>query len=389
MTPTPVADHYLPADRSDEIQRTYPLDLYMCTECGHVQLLDVVDPSYLFSEYVYKSSVSLGLLKHFADYADMIMEYVPLSEKSCVLDIGSNDGSFLKELKSRRVKVLGVDPARAIASEATASGIETIPSFFNSVLAREIRNDRGPMHVISANNVFAHSDELSDMAEGIRELLADDGVFVFEVSYLVDIVEKYLFDTVYHEHLCYHTVKPLKVFFSLHGMELIDIQRIPTKGGSIRVIVQLAGGPREVAPIVEELITKEVAEGYDQLSVYQKFAADIQSAKHELLDYLDVLIKQGKVICGFGASATVTTLLYHFELTDKLEFIMDDNPVKQKTFSPGCHIPVLSPSEGFSKNPDHVVLLAWNYWKPITEKYQDFRDKGGGYIVPLPKMKVL
>ena len=261
LEPIPIADGYVPAERLDEIQQRFPLEWFLCRGCGHVQLLQVVDPAALFANFNYVSTVSLGLVEHFRRTADELIRDHSLSAKTLVVDIGSNDGSFLRPFHERGISVLGVDPAREIARQATASGIETLPEFFDVPVARRLRAERGPAALVTANNAFAHSDNLGEMAEGVRELLAPGGSFIFEVSYLGDVVRKGMIDTVYHEHLAYHSVKPLGQFLQRHGLELIDVKGIESKGGSLRAVAQLAGGPQATAPSVAEFIAQEAAAG--------------------------------------------------------------------------------------------------------------------------------
>jgi predicted TPR repeat methyltransferase len=206
----------------------------------------VINPEILYGNYLYQTSISLGLVEHFRTYAEEVVRQVAPVPNALVLDIGSNDGSLLKAFKDHGLRVLGVDPAREIARKATESGVETIADFFTAKLAREIRKKHGPAAIITANNVFANIDHLADVAAGIRELLAQDGVFVFETSYLLDVLQKSLLETFFHEHLCYFSVRPLEAFFRRNGMELFDVKRVATKGGSIRGFAQLGGGPRKV-----------------------------------------------------------------------------------------------------------------------------------------------
>ena len=386
---SPVADAYVDAEHIRERQELFPLDLYLCRECGHVQLLDIVDPAILFGSYIYATSISLGLVEHFRVSVDSIMRRYPARAGSLAVDIGSNDGTVLRLFQALGLRVLGIDPASEIALKATASGVETLPSFFTSKLAREIAARHGRAAMITANNVFAHSDSLADMADGIRGLLADDGVFVFEVSYLADIVDKLLFDTVYHEHLCYHSIKPFVQFFHRHGLELVDVERLPTKGGSIRGYVQLRGAGRAVAPVVGELMAEETARGLDQPPLFQRYTYKIESIKQELLAFLKAQKAAGKRIAGFGASATVTTLIYNFELAPYLDFLVDDNQSRHGLFSPGCHLPVLSPDTLLERRPDFVVVLAWQYAAPILKKHARYREQGGVFVLPLPELKVV
>jgi SAM-dependent methyltransferase len=388
LAPTPLADAYVPAEYVDEVQEVYPLDAFLCHDCGHVQLLDVIDPEILFRKYLYTSAGSPGLVEHFRAFADDLFNRVSVPQGALIVDIGSNDGTLLKVCRDRGLRVLGVDPAEEIARQATESGVETLAAFFTSELATDIRTERGAAAVVTANNVFAHADDLADVAEGVRRLLAPDGVFVFEVSYVVDLVENMVFDFFYHEHLCYHSVKSLAAFLRLHGMELIDIERVATKGGSFRGTAQLAGGPREEAPSISRLIALEQSGGFDKAQRYKVFAADIDRAGQAVDELLRPLKSQGKRIAGYGASATATTLIYHFGLGPHLEFIADDNPDRQDLFSPGHHIPTRSPQDIYDREIDYVVILAWRFAQPIIEKHRPFRERGGHFLVPLPVARI-
>src|SRR5579884_1479557 len=254
LAPSAVGNDYLPEPRRQE---TFSLSLRLCRSCGNVQIEDVVHPDLLFRSYTYATKHSLGLLKHCQQAAADAARRAAAPAGSLVVDVGSNDGSLLAAFRELGYRVLGVDPAVDIAERATAAGLETLPEYFTAALAEEIRDRYGPAALVTANNVFAHSDRLPDMADGIRTLLAADGLFIFEVSYLLDIVQKMLFDTVYHEHLCYHSVRSLAAFFRRHGLELIDAERLPTKGGSLRGTVQRAGGPRPPSPAVAHLLEWE------------------------------------------------------------------------------------------------------------------------------------
>jgi SAM-dependent methyltransferase len=390
MAPSPIADAYVPKERLGEAQDTYPLDLYLCLDCGHVQNVDVVDPELLFRDYIYVTSSSPGLVEHYRRYVDEVTKRFTVKPGSLAVDIGSNDGSLLRFFKDNGAKVLGIDPARQIAEDATASGIPTLPEFFSERLANGIRARHGAAAIVTANNVFAHADNLADIVRGVRTLLADDGVFVFEVSYLVDIVDRFLFDTVYHEHVSYHSLLPLKRFFARLGMQLFDVQRIASKGGSIRGYAQrLPEGARPVAPLVDELLEVESERGFAGLDVYRRYGAAIQARKTALARVVDEQRAAGKRIAGYGASTTVTTLLWNFDLTKKIDFLVDDNPRKQGLYSPGCHIPVLPSQELYVRRPDWVVILAWNFAEPIINRHRRFLDAGGRFVVPLPEVRIV
>lgn len=384
-----IADAYLPPTQAAASRSRYPLDLYLCNECGHVQLLDVVNPSLLFGDYTYRTSSSLGLVEHFRKYADAVHALASPADDSLAFEVGSNDGTLLRFFKDKGMRTLGVDPATTIANEATASGIETISQFFSSELANSIAESHGKASIIAANNVFAHADGLGDIATGIQGLLATDGIFVFEVSYLVDIVDRLLFDTVYHEHLCYHSVKPLDRFLARHGMQLIQVQRLPTKGGSIRCIAQLSHGPRPVDASVSELLTLEATKQMDRPATFEQFASTINDAKDAVRRTLSELQSRGLRTAGFGASATVTTLLHHFELAEQLEFLVDDNQSKWGLLSPGHHLQVRSPQCLAEENIGCVVVLAWAYANNIMKNHRDFQERGGQFLVPLPSIELL
>lgn len=386
---TPVGNDYVPANRLEEDQPCFCMDLYRCEDCGNLQIRDVVNPDLLFRAYTYSTSHSLGLVDHFRQVAQEYMRRFNPPSGSLVIDIGSNDGSLLRAFKAEGMQVLGIDPAVSIAQTATENGIPTVPDFFTAPLAKELLKDHGPAKIITANNVFAHSDKLPEMADGIRILLASDGVFSFEVSYLVDIVQKMLFDTVYHEHLCYHTVRSLKSFFQRHGLELIQIDRIPTKGGSIRGTVQRQGGPRPVSPLIANLLGMEDAIGLHTPGIWARYRRQIDENKNQVNEVLNSLKSRGKTIAGYGASPTVTTLLHHYDIADKLEYLLDDNAVKQNTYSPGQHIPVYASEHLYKKPVDYVALLAWQYAQPIMKRHQKYIENGGHFVIPLALMQVV
>ena len=356
LEPTPPGDHYISHEQLDKIQETYPLNIALCTSCGHTQLLDVVNPNILYHDYIYETSISLGLSEHFERYADEVMKNVNPAKGSLVVDIGSNDGTLLKFFQKHGMNVLGIDPAHEIAKKATDAGIETLPTYFTTELARKIKKKHGPASIITANNVIANIDNLKDMIVGIKKLLAPDGVFVFETGYLVDLIENSLIDNIYHEHLFYYAVKPLKKFFQSHNVELIDVKRVPTKGGSIRGTVQLANGPHKVSSSVNELISLEERLKLDNSEGIRNFATKMDGVKDELVDMLNDLKSQRKTIAGYGASVGVTTLLYQFDLGGLLNFIVDDNKSKHNLYSPGFHIPIFSSDVLYEKKPDLSLI---------------------------------
>ncbi len=388
LTPTPPANAFVEEAAKDIEQPCFPLDVFFCGDCAHVQLLDVVDPAVLFENYVYVSGTSPSFVEHFDGYAKDITRRFKPPAGGLVIDIGSNDGTLLAAFKSLGLRVLGIDPARDIAARANEAGIETIADFFSPELAAEIRESHVSADIITANNVFAHADDLGGIVAGVRELLAPGGIFIFEVSYLADVIADTLFDTIYHEHLAYHSVKPLKRFFAEAGLELFSVVRVGSHGGSIRGMAGLAGGPHEADGSVAELIALEQEMGLDKAETFRNFAADIDDLGTRLKDLIDGIKAEGKSIAGFGAPAKATTLMYHFGIgANEMDFIVDDSPLKQGLYTPGAHIPVLPSDALYELRPDYAIILAWNFAEVIMDKHSAFLDAGGRFIVPLPDLK--
>ncbi|HEB85972.1 MAG TPA: methyltransferase domain-containing protein [Gammaproteobacteria bacterium] len=389
ILPSPIGDAFVPKQKIGEVQNLYPLDTYICLECGHLQNLDVVDPEILFRNYTYRTSVSLGLVKHFQKYAEAVVNELGIQKNSLVVEIGSNDGSLLKAYKALGMRVIGIDPAKTIAELATAEGVRTLPDFFSFSIAKKILAENGIVQVICANNVFAHADNINDIVKGIRMLLAPNGVFVFEVSYMPDIIDNFVFDTIYHEHVSYHALIPLERFFNRLDMSLFNVVRVATKGGSIRGFAQpMSTGKHKKTGCLKKMLDEENRRCISHPEIYRAFYQDIEKQKRIVLEYLDYAIAGGKTVGAYGASTTTTTLLYHFELQKRIQLIVDDNPLKQNLYSPGEHIPVYSSSVLYSTPPDIILILAWQYSTAIMKKHECYMKNGGKFVVPLPNLKV-
>lgn len=389
IKPSPIGDAYVTKENRDVEQPLLPLDLYQCKDCGHIQNIDIVDPEVLFRNYIYTTSTSLGLNEHFRQYSNSVKSRFGIAENSLVVEIGSNDGTLLKQFKSNGYRVLGVDPARNIAAHATKEGIATIPEYFNFEVASLIKEQNGQAKIIVANNVYAHTDDLSSVTKGVEFLLDHDGVFIFEVSYILDMIDNLVFDTVYHEHLSYHSIAPLKKFFTAHGLHLFDVEKVSTKGGSIRGYVQKKGGAYSEKKIISEMLEIEEKRNLHKPGIFQEFGKNIDNKKRDLLNYLECARKNGEKIVGYGASTTVATLMYHFDLSDKLLFIIDDNIKKHGMYSPGCHLEVKSSESLYQDPPESVVILAWQYAQHIIKKNINYLNAGGKFIIPLPKLIVI
>ena len=389
LAPTPPANEFVREEELGKPQGTIPLTLLLCRVCGHLQLAEIVDPERLFKNYVYVSGTSPVFIAHFAEYAQTCCSRFGLAERSFVVEIGSNDGTLLKQFQNFGVKdVLGIDPATEIVKAAVTAGIPTLEAFFTTDLARELRTTRRAADLVCANNVFAHAEDLGDFARAAAALLGPDGVFVFEVSYLADVVEKLLFDTIYHEHTSYHALAPLVRFFEAQGMRLFDAERVNTHGGSIRCFASLASSSHPNTPRLAELLQKERELGLETPAVYQSFKQRIRERGEGLKQRLAEIRGRGERVAGFGAPAKLTTLMHEFGLDRQtIDFIVDDSAWKQGRFTPGTHIPVVASSELGARKPAWCVVFAWNFADSIVKKQAAYLAGGGHFIVPLPELR--
>lgn len=387
ITPTPLADAYVTEAESTLPQPVFPLDLYQCRACGHVQLLDVVEPGAIFRHYSYFSGRSPGLVRHFRDYADQVLAATNPPDGSLIVEIGSNDGTFLRMFQERGMRGLGIDPAENVAQVANAAGIETWPVFFDAPTVDRILATHGPAQIVAANNVFAHTDDMAGMTAAIARLLSDDGVFVFEVSYLLDVIDHLLIGTIFHEHTGYHSVHPLEVFLARHGLELIDVQRVSIQGGSLIGTAQKCGGPRQGTGTVAALKAIEIERRLHEPATVRTLSTRLDELGRQTSALLRRWHSEGKSIAGFGAARGGTLILHHFGIGELLEFLVDDSPDKQGLFSPGHHIPVLPTSALRERRPDLVFILAWVHTRPIVQNYQWYREQGGCFVSCFPQLE--
>lgn len=383
---TPPANAFLKKEELNNKEDFFPLELNFCKDCTFVQLTHTVSPELLFKNYVYVSSTSPVFIAHFQDLADKVIKRFKLPKNSLVVDIGSNDGILLRPFKEQGMNVLGIDPAEKIATLATKNGIETLPLFFNKKVAGEIVNKRGHASIVTATSVFSHVDDLDEFVSGVKELLADDGVFIIEVYYLSSLLENNLFDTIYHEHLSYFTVKTITTLLNRLGLQVFSIETTDTHGGSLRVFAQKNNGPHQVDESIKKFMLAEENKKLYDSTTYFEFARKIDENKRNLLNLLDHIKSSKKTIVGYGAPAKGNTLLNYFEIDEKfLDYIVDDSPWKQGLYTPGTHIPVVSSEELSRKRPDYILILAWNYASPIMKKYKDFNR----FIIPVPTPRIV
>jgi len=389
MPHCPPVDNYRFADDPDIDLPGFPMDLYMCQSCGHAQLLDVVDPDILFGNYIYTSSSSPDLNDHFTAYANTLVQYAGLGDGDLVVDIGSNDGLLLSKFLSHGVRVVGIDPAAEVAKQAIAKGIPTVVSFINETACDSVRKDYGLANVVCANNVFSHSDDLIGFAKCVKSLLKDDGLFVFEVSYLRDLVENKVIDYVYHEHLAHHSIKALKSFFDSLDMTLIDVQRVVVKGGSIRCFASNQASRWAEKQIIGDMIAEEESRALYDPDTYSELKREMDAIGDRARAVLKTEVDAGKKVASYGASATATVINHMYDLNELFSFIVDDNAGRQGRLSPGFKTPVVSSDMLCDTMPSMTFISAWRFADMIIQRNQQYLEKGGRFIVPLPDFRIV
>jgi len=390
LGPTPLANAFLTEQQINTGEKFYPLDVYFCTNCHFLQLGHVISPLLLFQNYVYVSSTSKLFIKHFEQYAEKVYERLKLNSHSLVIDIGSNDGILLKPFKKLGTKVLGIEPAENIAKIARAEDIDTISEYFSKKLAHFVVKKYGKADIITANNVFAHIDDLDEVIEGLKILLKDNGVFIMEAPYLIDFLQKRYFDLVYHEHLSYWSVGALQTLFKRFNMTVFFVEKVAVHGGSIRVFVKKEEGHFPVDKSVKQFLLKESKMKLKDITTYLNFAQKVYENKVKLLLLLEKLKSKGKTIAAYGAPAKGNTLLNFFSIgTETLDFVVDDSKFKQGLFTPGKHIPVVPSQQLYEKKPDYVLILAWNFADSIMDMHKNYRKDGGRFIIPVPKPRIV
>jgi hypothetical protein len=385
----PPANSFIDQSELNSPEHKFPLRLFWCEDCYLVQLLDIVNKEYLFKNYFYMTSASKPIVEHFKKYAqDIYQEFLQKENSPFVVEIGSNDGSLLKEFKKLNTQILGIEPATNLSDLANQSNITTKNTFFSSDISKEIVKTRNAS-VVVANNVIAHVEDLQDLMHGIQILIGNKGTFIFEVPYLVDLIKNLEFDTIYHEHLSYFSILPLLKLVEQFGLEIFDIRKQLVHGGTLRIFVS----KKENYPInnsVNTIIDNENKLGLGKIDFYQKFSIEVKDLKKNLLKILIQLKKENKSIFGYGAPAKGNVLLNYCGIDTKfLDYIVDTTTLKQGKFTPGTHIPVVSP-EKIKKNGTNVaLLLAWNYKSEILEKEKFFKEIGGKFLIPIPSSELI
>jgi len=385
----PLTEKYLENKNFKKDSKLYPIDVYMCRTCYHVQILDVIDTDILWNDYTFRSGLVDLIKVHLHDVAERICKKYNIPKKSLVMDIGSNDGTLLQGYKNQNMEVLGIDPAKEIAAEANKSGINTINEFLNEKLSNDIVDKFGKAKVINCFNAFAHADDMVELTKSIKNLMSKDGIFVFEVSYLVDIIEKTLLGTIIHEHLSHHSLLSLEIFLKKFNLELIYVERNPFQGGSIVGVAQFINGPFSVEESVETLIEYERENKFDKLEKIKSFSTKINKINNQLGDLIKKYVIEKKKIAGYGAARSGTTLIAEFNLGDKIQYIFDDHFQKVNKYTPGDLIKVISTKEIVKKMPDYTFILAWVHADKIISDNQEYLNKGGKFILILPEIKII
>jgi SAM-dependent methyltransferase len=385
----PHCNHFLQAEDLGAEEPRWPLALLYCRDCHLVQLTTVVDPAFMFRHYLYVSGTTATLREHFRRSASDLVDRFRLGRGNLVVDIGSNDGTWLQQFKDRGLRVQGVDPAANIAEMANAAGIPTLADFFTEANAKAIRQAQGPADLITAAGVFFHIDDMDDVCRGIKALLADSGLVHIQAIYLGAMLKQTSYDNVYHEHVSYYTLHPLIRLFERFELEVFDLGFSEIHGGTMLLYVGHKG-MHSVEPAVAAQLAYEREQGWDALDAYLAFAQRVQRNRDRLRSMIQELKSQGKRIAAYSAPAKGNTLLNYCQLgPDLLDYACERAPLKIGTHTPGMHLEVIDEQEAMRHPPDYFLLLAWNFKEELIRKNQAFRDGGGRFIIPIPEPHIV
>lgn len=385
----PLANNLLRPEDLNQPEPRFPLRLGVCKACWLLQILDLVPPTRLFSEYLYFSSFSDLMLSHAKTAAERYIREFDLSQSSLVVEIASNDGYCLKNFQAAKIPCLGIEPAGNIARVAREAGIETLEEFFGQESAGRLAQLDRRADLILGNNVFAHAPNPNDFVAGLKTLLKPDGQIVLEFPYALDFIEHNEFDTIYHEHVFYFSLTALLPLFKRHGLAIWEVERLSIHGGSLRLFAGI-DGKHSVRNSVAELLANENAKGVTGLAFYEGFAQRVRELKNALTTCLRDLKSQGKRIAAYGASAKGSTLLNYFGLGEEtLEFVADRSTYKQGRLTPGTHLPIVPPEQLLERNPDYTLLLTWNFADEILKQQSAYRQQGGKFVLPIPQVSIV
>ncbi|MGC9450680.1 MAG: class I SAM-dependent methyltransferase [Oceanipulchritudo sp.] len=385
---TPLADRILKEEQLSEPEPKAPLTLARCPDCSLVQIRETVDPEVLyFSEYPYFSSVSPALCRHFEGNAEEVMRRKSLGPDSLVVEAASNDGCLLRNFVAKNIPVMGIDPSEAPVLRARAAGVRTLHEFFTREFAGELAGKGTRADVFLGNNVLAHVADLRGFVAGIATILKEDGLAVLEMPYLLDLIRHCEFDTIYHQHHCYFSLTSLDRLFRDAGLFINDVQHLTIHGGSLRIFAE-----KEERPTgrIREMMEEEKQEGIASGEILAGFAAKVDALRDALSGKLIELKRQGKSIAAYGAAGKATTLLAYSQITRELvDFVADLNEYKHGKYMGGNHLPIVSPAELRARNPDVVLILAWNFAEEIMNQLEDYRSQGGTFLIPVPDVRLV
>lgn len=386
---TPLANRLLTADALHVPEPTYPLELVFCSHCSLVQITETVPPAELFREYFYFSSFSDTMVRHAETLVERVIREYGVQSQHFIVEIASNDGYLLQHYRKRGIPVLGIEPAQNVAEVARLErGVETISDFFSLDLAKQLVSAGRMANVVHSHNVLAHVADLPGFVAGVAELLQPNGIWINESPYLFDLLDNVEFDTIYHEHLCYFSLAALKRVLQTQGLYIQRVERLAIHGGTLRTWVT----KQDVQPhdSVAELVEYEQARGVDDLQTYQSFADRVENLKAKLNGLLRDLKAQGKRLAAYGASAKGSTLLNYCGIgSDLLDFVADRSTAKRGRFTPGTHLPIISPDYLLLEQPDYVLLLTWNFAEEILKQQSEYRRLGGRFIFPIPEPQII
>jgi SAM-dependent methyltransferase len=372
------------------MEEYYPLHVRVCEECVLVQLEEYVSPERIFEEYAYFSSYSTSWVAHAKRYCDAMIDRFGLDRNCFVVELASNDGYLLQHFVARGIPVLGIEPAANVAKAAIARNVPTRIAFFGRQLAEDMVAAGQQADLIAANNVLAQVPDLNDFLAGMKRVLKPLGVATLEFPHVATLLEQNQFDTIYHEHFSYFSLITVQIAARLHGLEVFDVEELPTHGGSLRVYLGHAGARGVISPRVAELLLQERRIGLHTVDAYTSLAERARKAKRNLLSFLIGVKERGGRICGYGAPGKGNTLLNYCGIgTDFLDFTVDRNPYKHGRFTPGMHIPIL-PVEAIDRHkPDYILILPWNLKDEIVAQMRHVGEWGAKFIVPIPEVSVV
>jgi SAM-dependent methyltransferase len=387
---TPLANGLVAGEAVGRPEDRFPLALAFCESCALVQITQSVPPEKLFSEYPYFSSFSDTMLAHAETIAERLRGERRLGASSLVIEIASNDGYLLQFYRRAGVPVLGVEPAANIARVAESErGIPTLCEFFGAEVGARLAREGRRADVLHANNVLAHVPDLNGFVRGIAAVLKEDGVAVIEAPYVRDMVERLEFDTIYHEHLCYFSLSALDCLFQRHGLRIVHVDRLDIHGGSVRLFAAQASRSRRDAS-VDAMLAQEDRAGVTTRAYYGDFADRVHGLGRKLTRLLRDIKKSGRRIAAYGASAKGSTLLNTFGIGgDVLDFVADRSAHKQGRYTPGTQLPITAPARLLEAMPDYVLLLTWNFESEILAQQEEYRRRGGAFIIPIPEIRIV